>query len=546
MRLQSSLQDDRVEASDRSPFRPRRYAFLLSAFAHLVVFGIPPALEQLQWLPSMETHQLDYLVTIAPLRREMSQKQEPLYEPRLPKIAPLQRIGKAPEPQGRIKTERETVIVQSPRPVSDKQHIWLPETKTELKKEVPAANVITLRAPVRRFEVPRANSPGSSEQTQAIPLPKVDVSGAAVPKGDSAFSREPELAPPPPLPRFAPPARRPLLQAPRTESSIQPMSQLLETGRRGLPSGSAIERAAEEELRNFEGKPPAMPFRPPPGTGGSGSGGGGAGEKGLIDQPPPMIAGGTGGQRDLAVIGLQPDPSATSIPGGNLPGQFSQAPKLGEPSSGETARADTPRIPGLAVGEDGSGLVPPPARSAIPRPKLLFEMAAPSYAKTTSAPLRPSARTLPAMIESAFQNRIVYTLVVSRPTLPEYTGDWIIWFAVEGEAANQVPQVRPPFPCKKYEVRYVSASDNRNSPEEGWVRMKATLGKDGKVLSVSSIGRRQQRVVGKRDPGFEIVGVPAGDEQWSGGERRHGFGNPCPASRSNCTEVGLEEWCLRD
>jgi Gram-negative bacterial TonB protein C-terminal len=489
MKLQARVQLRRLKRKDRSPFRPRRFAFLLSAVAHILVFGLPPALEELQWLPSMETRQLNYVVTMTSLRREKSLEQKPLYEPELPKIAPVERIGKTPEPQGRIKSERTVVIVQSPRPLSKKQHIWQPETNAELKTEVQAPNIITLRAPARRFEIPRTVSGSSGEQPRTIPLPKVDVRGAALPKGDSAFSQVPRAAPPPPPRKFTPPARPPLLEAPRQEPVIEPMSKMLETGRHGLPSGSLIDKAAQEELAGFKGKLPTRPFQPPPETSGSGTGRGGVGGKEIIEQLPPTIAPGTGGQQDLAVVGLQPEPTVSSIPKGNLPGEFSQAPKLGEPSSGETARADTPRIPGVAVVGSGSGAVPPAPRVSIPQSKVRFEMAAPPYATTTSAPLRPSARTLPATIESVFQGRVVYTLVVPRPDLPEYLGDWIVWFAVQGESADSVPQVRPPFPYKKYEDQYSRAPNNQNSKEEGWVRLRAVLGKDGKLESVNPMGR---------------------------------------------------------
>ncbi len=85
-------------------------------------------------------------------------------------------------------------------------------------------------------------------------------------------------------------------------------------------------------------------------------------------------------------------------------------------------------MPDLSIREDRSKVEPPhvdPSRKAV----LYAEKVRSIPVTTLSVPLRPASRTIPREIDARFQGRLVYTMVVPIENLPDYSGDWILWFA---------------------------------------------------------------------------------------------------------------------
>lgn len=103
---------------------------------------------------------------------------------------------------------------------------------------------------------------------------------------------------------------------------------------------------------------------------------------------------------------------------------------------------------------------------------------------TVSAPLPPSSRNLPKMIEARFRGRIVYTMLLPMKGLPGYAGDWTIWFAerqyVNGGGSGA--PMRAPLPIRK-PVR----TDLALEVSPGEVRLSATMNTAGRMDSVAAI-----------------------------------------------------------
>ena len=74
----------------------------------------------------------------------------------------------------------------------------------------------------------------------------------------------------------------------------------------------------------------------------------------------------------------------------------------------------------------------------------------------------------------------VYTTVVPIPKLPQYTGDWIIWFAEQGQTP-EARQMRAPMPAKKIE-RAADATGGERL--EGRVQLAAIVRKDGHLEAI--------------------------------------------------------------
>ena len=189
------------------------------------------------------------------------------------------------------------------------------------------------------------------------------------------------------------------------------------------------------------------------------------------------------------VVGLNPSPKVDSvIPPGSRPADFSRAPVSGENTAGG---ASGPRVAGLATrGEQAAGERVPVTSSNRDTPKrVVKELQPPAMSLTVSAPLRPSARRVPPGVEAGFAGRNVYVLVVQRPALPDYGGDWTIWF---GEGANEPvgnQQIRPPYPVRKRDILASSAVD-ASSGAEARVSLAAQIRADGTVWGIRVLGAR--------------------------------------------------------
>jgi hypothetical protein len=275
-----------------------------------------------------------------------------------------------------------------------------------------------------------------------------------------------------------------------------PVPVLADAGELVLAGGPAIGpvSAVGDSVGNaLRVKPQPKAFSPiSTGNGNGLAGSGGSGPaKPLIDGDAPVLSG-TGSSLNIAIVGLNPaDRLEGALPAGALPGQFSRAPELGPPTGGGGTTGV--RIPGLAVG-GGAGNTPgAPAEKSnatggavAANPPVYLERVLPVRPATLSAPLRPSARTIPRAVEARFQARVVYTLVVPISDFPGYTGDWVLWFAERDSEADAAPPMRAPMPVKKVEPVNHSWPTGEGSVESR-LQLAAIIRKDGRLEAVSVV-----------------------------------------------------------
>src|SRR5262245_23335732 len=105
-------------APDGYPIRPRSFAGSLGFHALIVVFLglISRVQEQKPVNEFVRSHTVLYY--------DFRQK--------LPPVAPLQKVGQSPNPQGRERSNR-VVVATSPKALSKQQSIFIPVPKIELK-----------------------------------------------------------------------------------------------------------------------------------------------------------------------------------------------------------------------------------------------------------------------------------------------------------------------------------------------------------------------------------------------------------------------------
>ena len=70
-------------------------------------------------------------------------------------------------------------------------------------------------------------------------------------------------------------------------------------------------------------------------------------------------------------------------------------------------------------------------------------------------------------------------MIISKPKMPMYMEDWILWFAEKDPMPGNAPLVRSPLPVRKVEP----VSDELKVPPTGRVQLAATILKDGHVDS---------------------------------------------------------------
>ena len=160
-----------------------------------------------------------------------------------------------------------------------------------------------------------------------------------------------------------------------------------------------------------------------------------------------------------------------------VPGQFAQAPTVGEIATGEVKGGIG--VPNLTI-HDGGKAVPPPHVDP-PRKVVLYADRLRSLpVSTLSVPLHPASRTIPASIEGRFRGRNVYTMVIPIENLPEYSTDWIIWFAEHDSqpGAGAALNVRAPVPLRKFESVEPVPPGART---ELRVQLAAVITKEGKL-----------------------------------------------------------------
>lgn len=465
-------------------YRPRPAAFLLSLGIHAAfAFGLlhPTG----DYTPaSQDASVLRYRVTMLP----PEERKLIWYPPRnpLPDISPVGPALQGPL-RGRQKSAGETIIAVSKRPNAGKQLIWLPAPELPKPVEHRLPNMVMLAPqpappPPRRVFTPPM--PPARPQPPAAPTleaPAIQVAGAPARPALSPLQGLPKTAPKPAPKPFVPPSRPPKLPygpAPVIDAPPPPISNVKPGGELGAWPG-----ATSGARRRFV---------PPPPPAGAGNGAGTSG--GAVAEAPPNLSPGSQTETvNMAVVGLNPAAALQGpLPQHSQPGNFSTAPNTGAPGGGNGEVAGI-RVPGLTVRGGGAGSATqgpapaPPPVAAAPQRVVVFETRLLQYAPPLSAPLRPSARTLPAPIEARFASRPVYTLVIEKPNLPEYADDWILWFAESEPLGGADPQMRAPVPFRKLEVAGQGPRKN-GLPRNQRVRLALRIGTDGKPDLVAVLG----------------------------------------------------------
>lgn len=376
---------------------------------------------------------------------------------KLPEVKPLKRIGRSPRPRG-TEISKQVVIATSPKAKSKEQFIWLPVPKVEIRQDLRVPDLIARIAgslpslpapPEERVQQKKTDGTRAAQHNSSPPQLKGDVNhapesaGATVPthKQPRAFIPPPQTVSQPRLPIPVPVVEMP---APSIASPT--------TMDFSLPVGPGMPVLSKSSL-----PVPGAPTAPAP------------------------VAGSA--DVDIAIASLHPAQDASSeLPEGERSGRFSKAPTKGNVATGELGGSRALTVPDLSIREDKTKSVKVPEERPPSRTVLYAEKVRNVPLSTLSVPLRPASRTIPASVDIRFQGRNVYTMVMPIENLPEYAGDWIIWFAEREPKPGNTPLMRAPVPFRKYEPVEQAVSGNRTGQR---VQITAILSKNGRLESVS-------------------------------------------------------------
>jgi hypothetical protein len=431
-------------------YRIHPISFVLSIVFHVVV------VTGLVLMPHVESQEQAHNRPIYDELIKPAEKKIIWYSPpkkKLPDVFAQQRIGTFPAPRAPQKSAT-AIIATAPKPKSVKQFIWQPVPKVEIHEDLPAPNLIARAAmaipapPPPPEPKPRVDKP----DTQGAKSPQPNISpptlNGDVNKAQQTNTQAVEI--PKPRKTFVPPP--PNQRSPRVVIPVQTADvPLPDTNITGASTARAV-------LPEGVGAPSFSKGAPPP-----------------PNAPPgPSNAAGNG-KVDIAVVGLNPNDKGR-VPEGSRPGEFAQAPTVGEVATGEVRGGVG--VPNLTIHDDRKPVAPPHVEP--PRKIVLYADRLRSLpVSTLSVPLHPASRTIPASIEGRFRGRNVYTMVIPIENLPEYSSDWIIWFAErDSQPGAEVLNVHAPVPLRKFESVEPVAPGART---EMRVQIAGIITKEGKL-----------------------------------------------------------------
>lgn len=460
--------------------KPPWVSLSLSAGIHLLViftaFSIEQRIDTLRRYENMHVAQLRESVT--DLSRKKIYWQVPKKLRRLPRVQPPVRIGESLVARGQKDPDGQTLVADVPKAVSRRQFVWRENSSRILEKDVESANLIALseipsngpaipagvNAPVRLKAGPRKFE--FSERKQAASTARV-VEAPALP--DAALG----------LPGGVDDQRG------RVKAGARKFEMTVDRQGRG-PIAKQVE-APEELAGSLNGLPPSgvaagtaqglgrvkagpRKFEGLPAGGGQG---GSSRRQAMVDAPD--IDGAA-----MAVVGLDPGPSVV-LPEGSRPAEFAKAPVEGPASSGTGGGGS--KVPGLMAKGPELGADPAAATTVVPD-RRIRSLPIPPISRTLSAPLRPSSRVVPPLIESVFAGRNVYTLVVPDPKVSGYVGDWVVWFS---PAAAGESRLSAPYPSAK-----LIGESSPSAPEgrQTIVVFGAVIREDGRLANVKVLRSR--------------------------------------------------------
>ncbi len=372
----------------------------------------------------------------------------------VPDASATKRVGTFPLPRGK-ELSKDVIIATSPKAKSNKQLIWLPVPKVEIRQDVPAPNLIARTAAA--LPAPPVPKKLDKPQIEGKPAPQPNLSPPQ-PKGD--VNRAQEM----PVQAVEIPKPHKMFVAPPPAKQQARLTLPVQTSEVPLPDVSIVSPVSVRNvLPEGLGAPSlSVGAAPPP------------------NAPPGPEATEGNAKVDIAIAGLHPADKLNNLPKGARPAEFSKAPIVGETATGEVTGGGL-KVPNLTVHEDRTKAEPPrvePSRRTI----LYAEKVRSVPVSTLSVPLRPASRTIPRAIDARFQGRFVYTMVVPIENLPGYSGDWILWFAEREQQPGDSPLMRAPIPLRKVEPVEQVIPGTRT---EFRIQIAATIGKDGKVDRIS-------------------------------------------------------------
>jgi hypothetical protein len=177
----------------------------------------------------------------------------------------------------------------------------------------------------------------------------------------------------------------------------------------------------------------------------------GAGIASVPDAPEVGMA----SNANIAAVNLDSILGTThTLPPGRRPGNFSTAPATGAPAAEKSGKAAL--VPGLTVrgrnhGDSEPGVKPETPAPAPNKPKReisYHEVMSRPIGSSLSLPLPPGARRIPVALDLQFHDRPVYTMILPAPRMPQYAGDWVLWFS-ELKPSEGLAQIHAPLPEKQ-------------------------------------------------------------------------------------------------
>lgn len=434
------------------------------------------------------------------------------FHKKLPEVSAAKKVGNSPEARG-AELSKQTIIAASPNPVSKQQFIWRPVPKILIPQDLPLPNLIvrtntSLPPPPptqvkQKLERPAAEGVRSPNQNNSTQNPKGDVNHALNPNEASQPSK-PHKAFVPPVEQARVKTPAALLDTPLPDPSLV-ASLKTDSGLHALQLKKALVLPPQQAQSSRKALPAAVLDAPDATVGGSGGSKmqsalpEGLGTSSLSQGVAPPSTGPVGqtastgnGAVDIAVVSLHPGDRLGELPDGARPGRFSKAPAIGEASSGEGGGAAGLTVPDLSVRSAGTKSSSTPDFWNGNRKTILYaETVRSVLASTLSVPLRPSSRTIPGAIDSRFQGRSVYTMVVPVENFPDYGGDWILWFADRDQKPGDTSAVRAPLPFRKHEPVDAMLAGNRT---ERRLQIVAVIKRDGRLDDISLLRRSSPAV----------------------------------------------------
>jgi len=423
------------------------------------------------------------------------------FRKKLPDVSAAKKIGDSPEPRG-AELSKQAIIAKLPNHISKQQFIWRPVPKILIPQDLPLPNLVartntSLPPPPptevkQKLERPATDGVRSANQNNSPPNPKGDVNHALSPNETSQPSK-PRKAFVPPVEQVHAKVPAALLDTPLPDSLA---SLKTDNGLHALQMKKALVLPPQQDQASRAALPAAVLDAPDATVGGSGGAKmqsalpEGLGTPSLSQGVAPPANGPIGqtastgnGAVDIAIVSLHPGNHLGELPDGVRPGRFSAAPAIGEPSSGAGGGSAGLTVPDLSVREARAKSTSTPDFLNGNRKTILYAETVRSVSVSTlSVPLRPSSRTIPGAIDSRFQGRSVYTMVVPIENFPDYGGDWIVWFADRDQKPGDTSAVRAPLPFRKHEAVDSMLAGNRT---ERRLQIIAVVKKDGRLDDIS-------------------------------------------------------------